>query len=263
MKTHTLFSLTAFLSIPVAAVYAAPEQEAAARLQAALDCAYITEVDYAIPQFDSAAQEDAVVLYRYVRKTRRRPAGVKAGSELGQLLNPLLIKKISESSFAGQVQKTLLRFREYKLDEIHEQNSFFGEAELPLHLYGDEDAVTITFDTTGENPPTVQISRSEPVNSTPYEVTLCFCGRVALQGDTRATLVLDPRYSLVTINRADDRFSAELARHFGHHCRYVTYMGGFDKEQPDVMELTYSPDGSTDSPMRGVRAIPVYIRLSE
>ena len=109
----------------------------------------------------------------------------------------------------------------------------------------------------------MQISRSEPVNSTPYEVTLCFCGRVALQGDTRATLVLAPRYSLVTINRADDRFSAELARHFGHHCRYVTYMGGFDKEQPDVMELTYSPDGSTDSPMRGVRAIPVYIRLSE
>ena len=94
MNTHTLFSLTAFLSIPVAAVYAAPEQEAAARLQAALDCAYITEVDYAIPQFDSAAQEDAVVLYHYVRKTRRLPAGVKAGSELGQLLKPLLSKKM-------------------------------------------------------------------------------------------------------------------------------------------------------------------------
>ncbi|MBR5876511.1 MAG: hypothetical protein IKZ10_06695 [Akkermansia sp.] len=264
MNTYSLFSMVAALSMPVAAVYATPEQDAVARLQTALACDYITDVHYEIPQTDAAVQADAVTLYRYVRRQRRLPAGVSAQSELGQLLKPLLSRKISESDFAKTVQKTLMRFREYKLDEIYEQNSFFGEAELPLSLYGDEDSVTITFDTTGQNPPTVQIERAEPVNSKPYEVTLCFTGRVALEGDTRATLVLDPRYSLVVINRADDRFSAELAKHFGRHCRYVTYMGGFDKEQADVMELTYTPDGSsTAAPARGVRSIPVYIRLSE
>ena len=263
MNTYSQFFMVAALSMPVAAVYATPEQDAVARLQAALACDYITDVHYEIPQTDAAAQEDAVTLYRYVRRQRRLPAGVSGQSELGRLLKPLLSRKISENDFAKTVQKTLIRFREYKLDEVYEQNSYFGEAELPLSLYGDEKSVTITFDTTGENPPAVQIERPEPVNSKAYEVTLCFSGRIALQGDTRATLILDPRYSLVTINRADDRFSAELARHFGRHCRYVTYMGGFDKEQPDVMELTYSPDGSTDAPARGVRVIPVYIRLSE
>lgn len=263
MNTYTLFSRVAALSMPVAAVYATPEQDAVARLQAALACDYITDAHYEIPQSDSTAQEDAVTLYRYVRRQRRLPAGVSGQSELGRLLKPLLSRKISERAFAETVQKTLIRFREYKLDEIYEQNSFFGEAELPLKLYGDEDAVTITFDTTGENQPSVQIERKAPVNSKPYEVTISFTGRVALVGDTRATLVLDPHYSLVVINRADDRFSAELAKHFGRHCRYVTYMGGFDKERPDVMELTYAPDGSTTAPARGVRAIPVYIRLSE
>ena len=263
MNSSSLFSLVAALSIPVAAVYASPEQDAAARLQAALDCAYITDVHYEIPQADTAAQADAETLYRYVTSQRHLPAGVSKQSELGKLLAPLLNKKVSERNFVEQVQKTLIRFREYKLDEIFEQNSFFGEAELPLRLYGDEDAITITFDTTGTNPPSVQIERSHPINGRSYEVTLSFCGRVALQGDTRATLLLDSRYSLVVINRSDDRFSAELAKHFGRHCRYITYMGGFDKEQPDIKELTYSPDGQTDSLTRGVKAIPIYIRLAE
>ena len=263
MNSYTLFSLVTVMSMPMAAVYASPEHDAVTRLQAALACDNISDVHYEIPSVDIAAQADAMTLYRYVRRNRRMPAGVSAQSELGRLLKPLINSKISESAFSERVQKTLIRFREYKLDEIYEQNSYFGEAEFPLSLYGDEDSITITFDTSGENPPTVQIARSKPINSKPYDVTLCFSGRVALQGDTRATLLLDSRYSLVTINRADERFSAELARHFGRHCRYITYMGSFDKEQPDIMELTYSPDGHTATLMRGTRAIPVYIRLSE
>lgn len=263
MNSYTLFSLVTALSAPVAAVYASPEQDAADRLQGALACDYITDVHYEIPLADATAQADAITLYRFVRRQRRLPAGVSSQSELGRLLKPLLSTKINEKAFTERVQKTLIRFREYKLDEIYEQNSFFGEAEFPLNLYGDEDSITITFDISGENPPSILIERSKPMNSKPYKVTLHFSGRVALQGETRATLILDSRYSLVVINRADDRFSAELAKHFGRHCRYISYMGSFDKEQPDLMEHTYSPDGHTDTHPQGARAIPIYIRLSE
>lgn len=255
--------LSALVGVPMVAHCATPEQAAAERLKSAFECAYITDVHYEIPQTDDAAQEDAVTLYRYVRRHRALPSGVSAGSEPGNLLKPLLKSQVTEKAFTERVQEELRTSRLYKLDELCEQNSYFAEGEFPLTLYGDEDSVIITFDPTEVNEPDVEIVRSQPVNSKPWQITLCYSGRVAHEGDTRATLLLQPYYSLVVINRAEDRFTPELARHFGRHCHVVTYMGNFEKETPDVLEMKYTPDGSTDDIQRGVRDIPVYIRLAD
>ncbi|MBQ3217407.1 MAG: hypothetical protein IJB33_00865 [Akkermansia sp.] len=259
MKT---FLYSAMFPVLAALACATPEQDAAARVQAAFVCDYITETGYEIPQTDDAVQADAALLYRYVKKHRSLPKGVAANSDLGRLLQSALLANQSERNFLARVQEELLHAREIKLDELHENASFFADAQVELTLYGDEDSVVITFDCSGENPPEVDIDRSNPVNRNAYTVNLSFSGRIALDGDTWATLLLDPAYSLVVVNRPEDCFSAELARHFGCHCKYVTYFGELENDTPRMMELSYTPEGEqTSPPIRSIRAIPVYFCL--
>ena len=245
-------------------------QDASASLQwleTALLCQDVTGVDYEIPELDEDAKNAAELLFHYVKSQKKAPLGTQAGSFMGQMIAKALRSEMSESQFCERILAELQSERENKLDALMENASYFADAlieiaQMPL----DAQAIYVCFDAEGNNAPTVRVERPQG-SATPeeyYPIKLHFCGRVPYATGAESTLLLMPEYGVVDVAEPEARFDADIARHFGKHCRFVAYFG----ETGDSLNLYYTPDGeineqrTKDAVPQDAHGIPVYFTVT-
>ncbi len=251
------------------ALWVTDEQDAASALQyleTAFSCADITSADFVIPEVDEDAKNAAEVLYHFLKSQNRAPAGTPAASSMGQIIAKALQTEMSETRFCELILDELQTTREHKLDELMESASYFADAMIEIaQMPLDAQALVITFDARGKLPTAVQVERSLGCDeeSAGYPLRLHFCGRVPYAGGAESTLLLMPEYGVVDMAEPEARFDADIARHFGKHCRFVAYFSATGAG----LSLYYTPDGeineqrTTDAVPQDVRGIPVYFKV--
>ena len=246
------------------------EQDASASLQwleTALLCQDVTGVDYDIPELDEEAKNAAEVLFHYVKSQKKAPLGTQAGSFMGQMIAKALRSEMSESQFCERILAELQSERENKLDALMESASYFADAMIEIEQMPlDAQAIYVCFDAEGNNAPSVRVERplggATPGES--YPLKLHFCGRVPYASGAESTLLLMPEYGVVDMAEPEARFDADIARHFGKHCRFVAYFGATG----DSLNLYYTPDGeineqrTTDTVPQDAHGIPVHFKVT-
>ena len=227
---------------------------AAAWLEAAFTCQDIDSVHALIPEPDEEAKLAAESLYHFVTSQQRLPKGVQESTYLGELLRRALNDApLSPAQFETMVLSELKTARECKLDSLQEAASFFADTQLSIpDIADDVTEVVVSFSPILNAPPEVRVERRKVKRTMPpYTLHLHFCGRVSTQNGAEATLLLGPEYAHVAIAEPEARFDADLARHFGKHCRFVSYLS-----QSASLDLYYTPDGEIDTTRTPAQQVP-------
>ncbi len=192
-------------------------------------------------------------LFSYVAVQRRLPHGVYAGSRVGKMALAALKENLSPQQFAERVVTELRSEYENKLDAVYEAASYFAETQLEIPGIADDvTEVVVTFDPAGKAAPDVRVERRKVKTCvTPYTLKLHFCGRVSLRDGAEATLLLGQEYAHVDIAEPEARFDADIARHFGKHCRLVSYFVG-----DSCLQLYYTPEGEINTQRTREETVP-------
>ena len=197
-------------------------------------------------------------LFSYVAVQQRLPHAVHAGSLVGTMALKALQDKLTPQQFAELTVVALRAEYERKLDAEYESASYFADAQLEIPGVADDvTEVVVTFDPTGKASPDVRVERRKMKTSvTPYTVKLHFCGRVSLQDGASATVLLGPEYAHVDIAEPEARFDADIARHFGKHCRLVSYFSS-----ASCLQLYYTPDGEINTQRTSEESVPQSVHV--
>jgi len=226
---------------------------AAAWLEAAFTCRDVDSVHAVIPDPDEEALHAAETVFHFVQSQQRLPQGVQEHSRVGQLLMLALKAQLSAEQFKTQLLRELKQERERKLDSLMEAASVFADAQLCIpDIADDVTEIVVMFDPTGHAAPEAYVARRKVKRTmAPYTLNLHFCGRVSTQYGAEASVLLGAEFARVAIAEPDAHFDADMARHFGKHCRLVSYL-----YQSRSLDLYYTPDGEIDASRTPARQVP-------
>ncbi|MBE6420410.1 MAG: ankyrin repeat domain-containing protein [Akkermansiaceae bacterium] len=202
--------------------------------------------------------------FSYVVVQKKLPQGVSASGRVGKMALSALRERLTPSQFAERVVAELRNELENRLDAQLESASYFADAQLEIPGIADDvTEIVVTFDPACPAQPDVRVERRKvATHMKPYTLKLHFCGRVSLADGAEATVLLGPEYAHVDIAEPESRFDADIARHFGKHCRLVSYFMG-----NSCLLLYYTPEGeineqrTTDAVPQDVYCVPVEFKV--
>lgn len=192
-------------------------------------------------------------LYSYVQVMKRLPHNVHAGSRVGKMALVALAEHLTLSQFCNRMVETVRQELEQKLDAHMEAASFFADAQLEIpDMADDVTEIVVTFNPACPAQPDVRVERRKVARHIkPYTLKLHFCGRVSLADGADATLLLGKEYAHVDMAEPEARFDADIARHFGKHCRLVSYFTG-----NTCLKLYYTPEGEINTQRTNEAEVP-------
>lgn len=226
---------------------------AALWLENAFSCKDIDSVAYVIPVPDEEAKLAAETLCHFVVSQQRLPHSVRELYHIGPFCTWALEARLTPVQFEHRLLGELQQARENKLDALLEAASYFADVLLTIPDVSDDvTEVVVTFHPNANTPPDVRVERRK-VKTTmlPYTLKLHFCGRVSTQEGAEASLLLGSEYADVAIAEPESRFDADIARHFGKHCRLVSYL-----YQSHSLDIYYTPDGEIDVSRTPAQQVP-------
>lgn len=192
-------------------------------------------------------------LYSYVQVMKRLPHNVHAGSRVGKMALAALAEHLTLSQFCNRMVETVRQELEQELDAHMEAASFFADAQLEIpDMADDVTEIVVTFNPACPAQPDVRVERRKVARHIkPYTLKLHFCGRVSLADGADATLLLGKEYAHVDMAEPEARFDADIARHFGKHCRLVSYFTG-----NTCLKLYYTPEGEINTQRTNEAEVP-------
>lgn len=192
-------------------------------------------------------------LYSYMQVMKRLPHGVHAGSRVGKMALEALGSHLTASQFCDLMVAAIEQELECKLDAKMEAASFFADALLEIPGIADDvTEIVVTFDPACPAQPDVRVERRKvATHMKPYTLKLHFCGRVSHADGAEATLLLGQEYAHVDIAEPESRFDADIARHFGKHCRLVSYF-----MDNSCLKLYYTPEGEINTQRTNEEDVP-------
>lgn len=192
-------------------------------------------------------------LYSYVQVMKSLPLGVHPCSRVGKMALAALAEHLTTPQFCERMVDAVREELENKLDAQMEAASFFADAQLEIPGIADDvTEIVVTFDPACPAQPDVRVERRKvATHMKPYTLKLHFCGRVSLADGAEATVLLGPEYAHVDIAEPESRFDADIARHFGKHCRLVSYFMG-----NSCLLLYYTPEGEINTQRTNESVVP-------
>lgn len=217
-----------------------------------------SEIAYSAAEKEEFTRLYAENLYHYVQTMRRLPFGVLENSAVGRMALYALSHEFSATQMQEWAIAVLRGDGENKLDEILESLSFFADARLLIPDVSDAvTEVVVSFDPTGKSAPEVRVERRKvKTYIKPYDVKLHFCGRVSLKDGAEATVLLGAEYAHVDVAEPEARFDADIAGHFGKHCRLISYFTG-----NTCLQLYYTPEGEINTQRTQESAVPQSVHV--